>query len=115
MRAENRTDPPDARPLHTTPHHKPQPHPQHQGRTLVCTIHQPSYKVFQLFDRLVLLSLGATVYAGPISRVEPYFAALGYETPHGDNPGECVCWVGVVMDGRCGSPSWVGWVGIVVL
>lgn len=70
------------------------PIPRQQGRTLVCTIHQPSFKIFQLFDRLVLLSLGAVTYAGPVARVEAYFHTLGYDTPHGDNPGERCGWAG---------------------
>ena len=31
----------------------------HRGRTVVCTIHQPSYMVFSMFDKLVLLCAGA--------------------------------------------------------
>lgn len=37
------------------------------GRTVLCTIHQPSSEVFYLFDRLLLLkSGGLTVYWGPV-------------------------------------------------
>jgi ABC-type multidrug transport system ATPase subunit len=57
-----------------------------QGRSLICTIHQPSYKIFRLFDRLVLLSLGRVVYEGKIDDVEGYFSTIGYETPRGENP-----------------------------
>eukprot|EP00624_Nannochloropsis_granulata_P002827 evm.model.NODE_24437_length_17166_cov_22.300535.1 len=57
-----------------------------QGRTLICTIHQPSYKIFRLFDRLVLLSLGHVVYNGKIEDVEAYYSSIGYDTPRGENP-----------------------------
>jgi len=57
-----------------------------QGRTLICTIHQPSYKIFRLFDRLVLLSLGHVVYNGKIEDVEAYFSSIGYDCPRGENP-----------------------------
>jgi ABC-type multidrug transport system ATPase subunit len=57
-----------------------------QGRTLICTIHQPSYKIFRLFDRLVLLSLGNVVYNGRIEDVEAYYSSIGYDTPRGENP-----------------------------
>lgn len=37
------------------------------GRTIICTIHQPSYDVFTAFDDLVLLSPGGRqVYSGSI-------------------------------------------------
>lgn len=57
-----------------------------QGRTLICTIHQPSYKIFRRFDRLVLLSLGSVVYNGSIEDVEGYFSSIGFLTPRGENP-----------------------------
>lgn len=34
------------------------------GRTIVCSIHQPSSEVFSLFDDLCLLSCGKTIYFG---------------------------------------------------
>jgi ABC-type multidrug transport system ATPase subunit/ABC-type multidrug transport system permease subunit len=37
------------------------------GRTVVCTIHQPSYDIFEAFDELVLLKPGGRlVYNGPL-------------------------------------------------
>ncbi|KZV47395.1 pleiotropic drug resistance protein 3-like [Dorcoceras hygrometricum] len=39
------------------------------GRTIVCTIHQPSIDIFEAFDELVLLkSGGKMIYCGPLGR-----------------------------------------------
>lgn len=37
------------------------------GRTVVCTIHQPSIHIFDAFDELLLLKRGGrTMYHGPL-------------------------------------------------
>jgi ATP-binding cassette subfamily G (WHITE) protein 2 len=35
------------------------------GRCIICSIHQPRYKIFDLFDHLILLAKGEAVYSGP--------------------------------------------------
>ncbi|XP_008445474.2 ABC transporter G family member 29-like isoform X1 [Cucumis melo] len=51
------------------------------GRTVVCTIHQPSIDIFEAFDELLLLKRGGQViYAGPLGRnshkLIEYFEAI---------------------------------------
>ncbi|KAG2390034.1 ABC transporter G family member 36 [Vigna angularis] len=51
------------------------------GRTVVCTIHQPSIDIFDAFDELLLLKLGGEqIYSGPIgsnsSHLIQYFEAV---------------------------------------
>ncbi|CDO97981.1 unnamed protein product [Coffea canephora] len=51
------------------------------GRTVVCTIHQPSIDIFEAFDELLLMKRGGEViYAGPIGRhsqkMIEYFEAI---------------------------------------
>ncbi|CAI0420674.1 unnamed protein product [Linum tenue] len=36
------------------------------GRTVVCTIHQPSIDIFEAFDELFLLNRGEEIYVGPL-------------------------------------------------
>ncbi|CAI0420698.1 unnamed protein product [Linum tenue] len=36
------------------------------GRTVVCTIHQPSIDIFESFDELFLLNRGEEIYVGPL-------------------------------------------------
>ncbi|KAH6772588.1 pleiotropic drug resistance 9, partial [Perilla frutescens var. hirtella] len=51
------------------------------GRTIVCTIHQPSIDIFEAFDELLLLKAGGRmIYCGPLgqqsSEVIEYFEAI---------------------------------------
>ncbi|GJU35135.1 AAA+ ATPase domain-containing protein, partial [Tanacetum coccineum] len=51
------------------------------GRTVVCTIHQPSIDIFESFDELVLMRMGGQIiYAGPLGRFScklvEYFEAI---------------------------------------
>ncbi|KAF1737461.1 ABC transporter G family member [Beauveria bassiana] len=54
-------------------------------RTIIFTIHQPRSNIVALFDRLVLLAKGKTVYSGKFSECQPYFDGIGYECPPGFN------------------------------
>ena len=44
-----------------------------RGGTLIATIHQPSGTIFQLFDRVILLSDGYLIYNGPPETASLYF------------------------------------------
>ncbi|PON69592.1 ABC transporter-like [Parasponia andersonii] len=51
------------------------------GRTIVCTVHQPSIDLFESFDELILLKTGGRIiYSGPLgkhsSRVIEYFEGI---------------------------------------
>ncbi|KAE8672778.1 ABC transporter G family member 11 [Hibiscus syriacus] len=58
------------------------------GRTIVASIHQPSFEVFQLFTNLYLLSAGKTVYFGPLSAANEFFALNGFPCPNLQNPSD---------------------------
>ncbi|KAL8862693.1 MAG: hypothetical protein Q9178_001191 [Gyalolechia marmorata] len=59
-----------------------------KGRTIIVTIHQPRSEIWGLFDRLVLLSGGTSVYSGPVEKSVPYFESLGFALPPFVNPAE---------------------------
>ena len=59
-----------------------------KGRTIIVTIHQPRSEIWGLFDRLVLLSGGTSVYSGPVKNSVPYFESLGFALPPFVNPAE---------------------------
>ena len=55
------------------------------NRTVVFTIHQPRSNIVALFDQLILLAEGRTVYSGPFKKCQAYFDSIGYACPPGFN------------------------------
>jgi ABC-type multidrug transport system ATPase subunit len=55
---------------------------------IMCTIHQPSTKVFNGFDELMIMSRGRTAYAGDVNESVDYFQSIGYPIPAATNPAE---------------------------
>lgn len=58
------------------------------GKTVICTIHQPSSEVFAMFDRVLLLAEGRTAYLGPASEALTFFANQGIPCPPNYNPAD---------------------------
>ncbi|GAV79148.1 ABC_tran domain-containing protein/ABC2_membrane domain-containing protein [Cephalotus follicularis] len=58
------------------------------GRTVVTTIHQPSSRLYHMFDKVVLLSEGCPIYYGPASAAMEYFSSIGYSTSMTVNPAD---------------------------
>ncbi|KAF8412582.1 hypothetical protein HHK36_000551 [Tetracentron sinense] len=58
------------------------------GRTVVTTIHQPSSRLYHMFDKVVLLSEGCPIYHGPASAALDYFSSIGFSTSVSVNPAD---------------------------
>jgi len=58
------------------------------GRTIICTIHQPSAAVYQLFDHIYLVVNGQCLYAGTPDNTVNYFAQQGFQCPQYHNPAD---------------------------
>ncbi|XP_026391527.1 ABC transporter G family member 11-like isoform X1 [Papaver somniferum] len=56
--------------------------------TVIASIHQPSSEVFDLFHNLCLLSSGRTIYFGPASATNEFFALNGFPCPSMRNPSD---------------------------
>ncbi|KAJ9707707.1 hypothetical protein PVL29_002656 [Vitis rotundifolia] len=58
------------------------------GRTVVTTIHQPSSRLYHMFDKVILLSEGCPIYNGPASTAMEYFSSVGFSTCMTVNPAD---------------------------
>ncbi|KAL3688826.1 hypothetical protein R1sor_015135 [Riccia sorocarpa] len=58
------------------------------GRTIVTTMHQRSNLIFHMFDKVLLLSEGHTLYFGLRSEVMSYFASVGFRPLYHTNPAD---------------------------
>ncbi|KAL2496467.1 ABC transporter G family member 10 [Forsythia ovata] len=52
-----------------------------QGKTIVLTIHQPGFRILELFDRLVLLSNGHVLHNGSLGLLEERLKKAGHHIP----------------------------------
>ncbi|KAL4474978.1 hypothetical protein ABPG74_001674 [Tetrahymena malaccensis] len=62
---------------------------QKQNKTVIFTIHQPSYDIWNLFDHVILMQEGQFIYQGPGNdKIIEYFSSIGYKCPIKSNPAD---------------------------
>ncbi|XP_057334852.1 ATP-binding cassette subfamily G member 4 [Microplitis mediator] len=59
-----------------------------QNRTIVCTIHQPSASLFQLFDHVLILAKGTCLYQGATGQLIPFLESVKLPCPMYHNPAD---------------------------
>ncbi|GLV36000.1 white [Carabus blaptoides fortunei] len=58
------------------------------GKTVICTIHQPSSELYAMFDKLLLMAEGRVAFMGTPEEAAMFFADLGAPCPKNYNPAD---------------------------
>ncbi|XP_062824837.1 ATP-binding cassette sub-family G member 8 [Anolis carolinensis] len=58
------------------------------NRLVLMSVHQPRSDIFQLFDLVLLMTSGITVYSGAAQDMVQYFTRMGYPCPTYSNPAD---------------------------
>ncbi|KAK6635966.1 hypothetical protein RUM43_009618 [Polyplax serrata] len=68
-----------------------------QGRTVICTMHQPSALIFDMIDDLYVLSQGECIYSGEARNLIGYLMEMNLVCPQLNNPAD------FLLDIACGE------------
>ncbi|XP_050304753.1 protein white [Anthonomus grandis grandis] len=60
----------------------------HAGKTVICTIHQPSSELYAMFDKLLLMTEGRIAFLGTPEEADMFFRKLDAPCPKNYNPAD---------------------------
>jgi ABC-type multidrug transport system ATPase subunit len=58
------------------------------GRLVISVIHQPRSSIYEMFDKLLLISLGRIMFLGDVQDANPFFHQTGFSCPTNYNPSD---------------------------
>lgn len=58
------------------------------NRLVLISLHQPRSDIFRLFDLVLLMTSGTTIYLGAAQHMVQYFTAVGHPCPRYSNPAD---------------------------
>jgi hypothetical protein len=58
------------------------------NRLVLISLHQPRSDIFRLFDLVLLMTSGTTIYLGAAEHMVQYFTAIGHPCPRYSNPAD---------------------------
>ncbi|XP_066149508.1 ATP-binding cassette sub-family G member 8 [Euwallacea fornicatus] len=58
------------------------------GRIVILTLHPPTYEIFMMLSRILLVSAGRVMFSGRRRDMLPYFALVDYPCPNFKNPSD---------------------------
>ncbi|TKR67707.1 hypothetical protein L596_023815 [Steinernema carpocapsae] len=70
-----------------------------RGKTVLMTVHQPSSQVFDMFDKVCLMSMGKVAYFGRRDQIGDFFASAGFPVPPFTNTADHIVKTVAVRDG----------------
>ncbi|XP_060204749.1 ABC transporter G family member 23 [Lycium barbarum] len=75
-------------------------------RTIILSIHQPSYRILQYISNLLILSHGSVVHYGSLESLEENITRMGYEIPIQLNPLEFAMEIISVLENQETRPNY---------
>jgi ABC-type multidrug transport system ATPase subunit/ABC-type multidrug transport system permease subunit len=81
-------------------------------QSVMCTVHQPSSEIFELFDSAIFLARGTVIYQGPPSGIRSHFFNLGRQCPADYNPADFVMFTIEMSNDEVLASLASGWVKV---